>query len=610
MDITPYRNQAENEKIYYGKVSIVRDFWIANADEYGYKYLGANSCYPFTELIHPDDRESFLFAADRLDHGIQSVVARIKSFDGQYRCLCLTLEHNGRVIDGFRSFDISYTDILTIHENYEKYTRAVGKYRKFLSMMHQLYYEYKLDSGEFVIYKYHNEKSIHLFKGKLTEFRDEVMSSGRLASDLYAVFDKFYNSLLAGAEQFEENMPAVIFAKKYEGILFEVKSTTVYKNDLKEMIVGVMNPTQKVDDEKYYMTEAAKDAGTGLLNKKAISEYAIEKIYNYEKGFYLLLMDVDDFKNINDTYGHMFGDEVLVRVSEIIRSVLSSRGTVGRFGGDEFLMVIENVNDEEELRRLVKTISKHIQWAFAGVPNTISITTSAGIVKFPEDGASYEELFNKADKSLYIAKAKGKNRFIIYDEKKHGMVKQSDKRIIGSDAAFNNEKKVAAVSEIIMNLHTFGADAIIPVFSRIQKYFDIDGIAVYSGASLERTYSIGKYIHPIENFTFFECPDYRRFFNANGTYAETNIRKIERVCATAFESYNRQETTGFVQCAVFSGTKVEALISFDVFGRKRKWSDFEIDFLTVMGKLVCSIIIKEIYSAENINEFQLEFMTE
>ena len=68
------------------------------------------------------------------------------------------------------------------------------------------------------------------------------------------------------------------------------------------------------------------------------------------------MIDVDDFKTINDTYGHMFGDEVLSRISELIRSVMDSRGVAGRFGGDEFMVLFENIESEKDLRSIRKMV--------------------------------------------------------------------------------------------------------------------------------------------------------------------------------------------------------------------------------------------------------------
>lgn len=106
-------------------------------------------------------------------------------------------------------------------------------------------------------------------------------------------------------------------------------------------------------------------------------------------------MDVDDFKKVNDTYGHLFGDEVLSRLSETIRSVVDARGAVGRFGGDEFMIVLDGVSDEEMLRRILKTASKNLQWTYKDYVDSVPVTTSCGVAKFPDDGDSFEDLFKR-----------------------------------------------------------------------------------------------------------------------------------------------------------------------------------------------------------------------
>ena len=158
----------------------------------------------------------------------------------------------------------------------------------------------------------------------------------------------------------------------------------------------------------------------------------------------------------------MFGDEVLSRVSEIIRSDLNARGVAGRFGGDEFMILFENVKSEQELRLILKTITKNIQWAFAD--KEVSVTTSWGIAKYPEDGSSLEELFKIADKALYIAKAKGKNRYIIYDERKHGNI-VTDREIQQNSGIrstiVSDSRKAQIVQELTLKLHKEGAGALI-----------------------------------------------------------------------------------------------------------------------------------------------------
>jgi len=597
MNITKYKSAKEEKEIFFGKASIIDKFAVGNADEYFYQYLGKNSCFAFTELVHKDDLQSFLDAVEKLEKGTQSIIARVKCYSGRYRCLCMTLAYNGRIIDGYKSFDINFSDTISIQENYIKYLRLTNKYRKLISLITTLYFEYDFGTNQLIIYKYSNAKCILVFNSNLNSLREEVISSDNLSSSVKKQFEVFYDNMRKGTDQFEANISAEIFQIAKEGIFLKLKSTVIFREDSKEMVVGVMKPSEELDKEVYYLSEAARDVGTGLLNKRAISEYAIEKINNSDKCLYLIMLDIDDFKKINDTYGHMFGDEVLTKVSEIIISVLASRGTVGRFGGDEFLVLIEDVSGESDLRRILKTINKHIQWECGNAFDNFKVTTSMGIAKFPIDGSTYEELFDKADKSLYIAKAKGKNRYIIYDKLKHGTVETNtynNSNSIGINDILNNENRAATISNIILNLFAKGIDAIIPSIAVIQEYFDVDGITVYVGEILNRTYYIGEYVEPIEQFYLFENENYRKLFNANNVYVETNIHRIERDYVEIHEAYMKQEIAEFIQCVTYFKDRPQVVVSFDVFNRPRKWSDKDIDFLTILGKLIGDVVIKNI----------------
>jgi len=596
MNITKYKSAKDEMKIYYGKASIIDNFVVANADEFCYQYLGKNSCFAFSELVHKEDLKSFLNAVEKLEEGAQSIIARVKCSSGRYRCLCIKMEYNGHIINGYKSFDINFSDTIEIQENYIKYLHLVNKYRKFISLIPMLYFEYKFSTKQLIIYKYNNSKCVLMFKSNLDVLKDKVVSSEEFSISVKKQFEVFYDNMIKGMDQFETKIPSEIFDMEKEGIFLKLKSTVIFREDVKDMVVGIMKPSENGDKKIYYLTDAARDVGTGMLNKRAISEYAIEKINNCDRCLYLFMLDIDDFKKINDTYGHMFGDEVLTKISEIIISVLESRGTVGRFGGDEFLIVIENVYEESTLRLILKTINKHIQWECGNAFDDFKVTTSMGIAKFPEDGMDYEELFNKADKSLYIAKAKGKNRYIIYNQEKHKEIEKNklNSNLIGINETLNNEKRVTTVSDIIHDLFAKGIDAIIPSLSVIQAYFDLDGITVYTGESLIRTYYLGEYIAPFGQFILLQNENYQKLFNENNVYVETNIHRMERDNEEIHEAYIKQDIAEFIQCVTYFEKIPHVVISFDVFSRPRKWSDNDIAFLTILGKLIGDVVVKNI----------------
>ena len=128
-----------------------------------------------------------------------------------------------------------------------------------------------------------------------------------------------------------------------------------------------------------------------------------------------MLFDLDDFKEANDQYGHMFGDEVLKYVSRKVRKCMRKSDIAARVGGDEFLMYLEYEGDiEGVIRRIFNTLQ--------GRYKTFGISVSMGIALAPENGVEYDVLFHAADQALYAAKKAGKNRYCFYYDSLKGLL--------------------------------------------------------------------------------------------------------------------------------------------------------------------------------------------
>ncbi|HPU63648.1 MAG TPA: GGDEF domain-containing protein, partial [Mobilitalea sp.] len=145
----------------------------------------------------------------------------------------------------------------------------------------------------------------------------------------------------------------------------------------------------------------------------------IKKIEKYIKGnkngkHALLFIDFDDFKKVNDTYGHLLGDRVLTYVIGKIKSAFTEGEIIGRIGGDEFVIFIGYVESDEEIVRKVNTIINVLNTTYTDEEFTISISGSIGIAMYPDDGLHYEQLIQCADKALYYVKNKGKNSYMFH----------------------------------------------------------------------------------------------------------------------------------------------------------------------------------------------------
>lgn len=163
--------------------------------------------------------------------------------------------------------------------------------------------------------------------------------------------------------------------------------------------------------------KADTDLLTELSNKLATERLIKEFIHENPTGVGLLfILDVDNFKKINDTLGHAFGDEVLKTLGHQLKAAFRTIDIVGRVGGDEFIIFVKNVSDEKSVEREAKRLEELFHNFQAGEYVKYSATASIGAALYPEDAADFEGLYRAADVALYEAKRKGKNQIAFHKD--------------------------------------------------------------------------------------------------------------------------------------------------------------------------------------------------
>ena len=166
------------------------------------------------------------------------------------------------------------------------------------------------------------------------------------------------------------------------------------------------------------LKRAQRDALTGLYNKKT-TEDMIERFLeeNGEDSYNgLLIMDVDYFKQVNDTYGHIVGDKVLKSFGRLLAKLFREQDIIGRIGGDEFMVLIRNINDVEIARSRVKKLIEEVRALQIPELAGNGITISVGIAYAPDHGTTFMELYRHADTALYQVKRGGRNGFSVYEK--------------------------------------------------------------------------------------------------------------------------------------------------------------------------------------------------
>ncbi len=179
--------------------------------------------------------------------------------------------------------------------------------------------------------------------------------------------------------------------------------------------LGSIKAVSKYTEKLEYF--AARDPLTGLYNQRIFWElfdYEIERAKRHNYKFSLFIIDLDNFKLINDIYGHNFGDQVLKEIGRILEKIFRKEDIIARYGGDEFAVILPYTGPEQA-ESIAKRLVKAFEEFSIEAPNgkIIKVTSSIGVAVFPDHGQDSRELFILADSMLYRAKEAGKNRYVL-----------------------------------------------------------------------------------------------------------------------------------------------------------------------------------------------------
>lgn len=196
------------------------------------------------------------------------------------------------------------------------------------------------------------------------------------------------------------------------------KNTCTEENRAAMRIIANMlgDALSKAESERAINEMAYYDHLTNLPNRLSFNsrvEQAIQMVSRRNRQFAVLFLDLDSFKNVNDTMGHESGDLLLKLISRQLISSLRPKDTVSRFGGDEFLVLINDLVSLNDLPLIADRIMNLFRTPFCLDGQEFNITASAGISVYPADGTTADALVKNADIAMYQAKAKGKNQYVI-----------------------------------------------------------------------------------------------------------------------------------------------------------------------------------------------------
>ncbi len=354
--------------------------------------------------------------------------------------------------------------------------------------------------------------------------------------------------------------------------------------------------------EKVILEERSKkDLMTDCYNKISGEYIAEERITKMsEREHTLFVIDVDNFKAINDNLGHFMGDEVLKELAAGLKKVFRNNDVISRIGGDEFTVFMENTAQRSVLEHRANKIVETFHRSYKGAGKDYCVSASVGIATYPVDGTTYEELYQAADKALYQAKLNGKNGFMFYkndfiDGTMQGLTRlENAARIAGS---YFDYDLIASVFEILYERS--GDDFSINAALRFvgQKY-NADRCYIFEsfdeGETYDNTYEwVNEGISvEIDNLQGQSKDLFEDLFNTASNQGIVYTNDLSSIFNTndAFEMMAKQGIKSFVHAQVRRDGVVKFMLGLDDCTKERVWSEKEINSLQYISKMVSIIL--------------------
>jgi len=350
------------------------------------------------KVIHPEDMPVLNKREEKLGSGQACVsVYRIIKPDGQVRWIqdrgIPTLDENGEMI----SFTSVLFDITNRKESEDQYRSLVEMSPDIIAVISNQRFDYINEAGSKLIGANCPE-----------EIMNKDVSHFTSMENIKKIREQTKDS--TAGERFE----ITVYRLNGEAIELEISAMPIlYGGRMAIQLVG-RDITNRKETEKTIRTMAYYDSLTGLPNRNKFKQYLNESIHEApDQSIAILFLDLDRFKVINDTKGHSTGDIILEKVALQLKNVVKDKGIVFRQGGDEFIILLSNLN-EKEVEETTGEVLHSFNSPIVIHEQEFFVTPSIGISMYPKDGEDQESLIKHADTAMYLAKDRGKNNYQFY----------------------------------------------------------------------------------------------------------------------------------------------------------------------------------------------------
>ncbi len=471
-----------------------------------------------------------------------------------------------------------------LFDDYAALQLAVRETDALLSQYDCTYYSYDRERDEITCYNYDMGKNI-LETMKLSEWQNHWKE--KISPDSCDALDGFITKLRNGSRSLECSVERVSDGKATQFV-----GTAVYVEDVHVKTVGRMGDPNMTSSHEL----ARRDQLTGLFLKEAITNYAKRRIDEQKQHTILSIIDIDDFKNVNDGFGHAKGDEVLKKCAAIIAEQSEGFGKAGRIGGDEFLVVFDQNESFDSVKNVLRGIKNNVFAAYSDDLDGFHVSTSIGISVYPDDiDGSFDTMFQLADCLLYRAKRKGKNRWIVYNREKHGPVEDVlrngvQKVGLSGMRGIDKSELVCKITNMMICGEKYPIGSIL---YDIMNYFSMDRVVLYNLTEKKVETQIGEKLMSEEvqknTIDYLYDEDYRGGFE-NGEYVLNNVKYFEQKIPRIYKLLTEQHVWSLIQYEMTGKSGKRYIVSFEAVKTNVTWNTADMSYLRILTKVMENLL--------------------
>lgn len=586
-------------------ISMSRSFLVLTG--YSQEEIKSRFHNSFAEMISPKDLARVQAETkEQLSRGdTLEVEYRIERADGK-RLWILEQGKRATRADGSKCFYCVLVDITRQREQREELRLMLERHRIIMDQTTDIIFEWNIGDDTLVFSA--NWRKKFGYAPIQETISDRIPLSKNIHADDMPAFVKIMANSAAGVPYSETEFRIMDALGNFRW--YRIRATVQY--DSYHHPIKAVGVIVDIDDDKKQrerlLEQTQRDPLTNLYNKTAVREITTRKIVEGDgkSAQALLIIDIDNFKGVNDTYGHLCGDTLLSDVAGVLKNHFGDESLVGRIGGDEFIVYLPSVEGEKDASDKVAGLLFELG-KLRPMKDASPISCSIGATIFPQKGADYFELYQHADNALYKIKARGKNSFAFYDPvDSEGDIPwelvSSAVGTIDSEMESHTDEVGDKLAQYAFRMLYSSIDvntAVEQLLEIIGRAYDVSRVYIFESSPDGRTCSntfewcntgVSPEMDKLQNLDYeADLGDYILNFDENHIFYCKNINDLH---PDLYGVLAPQGICSVLQCGIMDDGLFRGYVGFDECRENRAWTKPQIESLILTSNILSTFLLK------------------